>query len=72
MAAKYAGYMFQNKLCSQTKTKSREHTVIHVFARFTITKRIAGSIDVDTQISDSFPMGWHLTYCCQLDLIAQA
>jgi len=36
------------------KTRPHEHTVIQVFVRFTITKRIAASTDVDTQISEHF------------------
>jgi len=56
IAAKYVGYMLQNKLCSQIKIRSCEHTMMHVFVIFTITKRIVVSVDVDTQISDPFPM----------------
>jgi len=57
---KYVGYMFQKMLCSQIKIRSREHTMMHVFVRFTITKRIV-PIDADTQISDPFAMFGQLT-----------
>jgi len=48
--------MFQNMLCSQIKIRPCEHTVIQIFVRFTITKKIAASVDVDTQIYDAFVM----------------
>jgi len=43
------------------KIRSREHTVIHIFVRLTIAKRIATSIDVDAQISDPFAVVWQFS-----------
>jgi len=61
IAVKHVGYMFQNMLCCQIKIGPHENTVMHVFVRFTTTKRIAASVGVDTQIFDPFAMVWYLT-----------